>query len=150
MVAPPSMGGQPAHNPVPPKPAPMNRPNGVPPITAPPAIPYSARRAPPLDMNTVERRGHPSSRDPPSRNRPYELMEAPTFRPTDEEFRDPMEYIKSISEKASKFGICKIIPPDNWDPEFAIDLTVCSIVSFWIFRVSTFSVAITAVLAVLG
>lgn len=102
----------------------MNRPNGVPPNTAPPTIPYSARRAPPLDMNTVERRGHPSSRDPPSRHRPYGLMEAPTFRPTIEEFRDPMEYIKSISEKASKFGICKIIPPDSWDPEFAIDLTV--------------------------
>ena len=52
-------------------------------------------------------------------------MEAPTFTPTEEEFRDPMEYIKSIHDKASKFGICKIIPPQGWDPDFAIDLSVC-------------------------
>ncbi len=89
-----------------------------------PAFPYSARRAQPLDMRTVERKGHPSSRDPPTRTRPHGLLEAPTFRPTEAEFRDPMEYIKSISEKASKYGICKIIPPDNWNPDFAIDTEV--------------------------
>ena len=124
MVAPPSMGGNPAHNPAPVQFAPTSRPNGVMPNIAPPTIPYSARRAAPLNMNTVERRGHPSSRDPPQRNRPHGLTEAPTYRPTEEEFRDPMEYIRSISGKASKYGICKIIPPDNWDPDFAIDLEV--------------------------
>ena len=35
-----------------------------------------------------------------------------------------MAYIKSIFEKASKFGICKIVPPDNWNPDFAIDTEV--------------------------
>jgi histone demethylase JARID1 len=35
-----------------------------------------------------------------------------------------MAYIKSISEKASKFGICKIIPPESWNPDFAIDTEV--------------------------
>ena len=58
-------------------------------------------------------------------------MEAPTFTPTEEEFRDPMEYIKSIYDKASKYGICKVIPPRDWDPDFAIDLSVCVAVSRW-------------------
>jgi histone demethylase JARID1 len=91
---------------------------------ATPLFPYSARRAQPLDMRSVERKGHPSSRDPPTRKRPHDLLEAPTFRPTEAEFREPMEYIRSISEKASKFGICKIIPPESWNPDFAIDTEV--------------------------
>lgn len=41
------------------------------------------------------------------------LPEAPTFRPTEEEFEDPMKYIMSIREKGKKYGICKIIPPSN-------------------------------------
>lgn len=96
--------------------------NGQIPNIAPPAFPYSARRAAPLDLSTVERKGHPSAEDPPPRSRPHGLSEAPTFRPTEAEFRDPMEYIRSISERASKYGICKIIPPDSWDPDLAIDL----------------------------
>eukprot|EP00339_Tiarina_fusa_P001367 CAMPEP_0117001600 /NCGR_PEP_ID=MMETSP0472-20121206/3548_1 /TAXON_ID=693140 ORGANISM="Tiarina fusus, Strain LIS" /NCGR_SAMPLE_ID=MMETSP0472 /ASSEMBLY_ACC=CAM_ASM_000603 /LENGTH=534 /DNA_ID=CAMNT_0004701667 /DNA_START=222 /DNA_END=1823 /DNA_ORIENTATION=+ len=36
---------------------------------------------------------------------------APEFRPTIEEFKDPLEYINSIRFKAQKYGICKIIPP---------------------------------------
>jgi hypothetical protein len=40
-----------------------------------------------------------------------------------------MEYIKSIYDKASKYGICKIIPPTGWDPDFAIDLSVCLAIS---------------------
>lgn len=120
MVAPPAIGsGQPQNiN----KPTGAPRLNGITPSVGPPSFPYSARREPrPLDLNTVERKGHPPLRDLPERPRPYSLLEAPTYRPTDAEFRDPMEYIRSISEKASKFGICKIIPPDSWNPEFAID-----------------------------
>ena len=104
------------------KAAPPNRSNGSAPPISSSAFPNSARWATPLDLKTVERKGQPTARDPPSRNRPHGLQEAPTFRPTEEEFRDPMAYIRSISEKASKYGICKIIPPDNWNPEFAIDL----------------------------
>lgn len=37
--------------------------------------------------------------------------EAPVFRPTAQEFEDPMAYIQSISAEASNFGICKIVPP---------------------------------------
>ena len=35
-----------------------------------------------------------------------------------------MTYIRSIFEKGSKFGICKIVPPDGWNPDFAIDTEV--------------------------
>jgi len=36
---------------------------------------------------------------------------APEFRPTEEEFKNPLEYINSIRHKAQPYGICKIIPP---------------------------------------
>ena len=123
MVVPPSTGGVAPATATTKAPS-ATRMNGSGPSMATPAFPYSARHAPPLEMRSVERKGDPASRDPPSRARPYGLLEAPTYRPTEAEFRDPMEYIRSISEKASKFGICKIIPPDNWNPDFAIDTEV--------------------------
>ena len=84
------------------------------------------RRAPPLDMSTVERRGHPLAvRETNKRVRPHGLQEAPTFRPTEEEFRDPFEYMKKIAPEGSKYGLCKIIPPKGWKPSFAIDTEVC-------------------------
>lgn len=120
MVAPPATGTAQSQNPSI-KPNPASRINGTVPNMAPPTFPYSARRAQVLNMDTVERKGQSTSRDPPLRPRAHGLLEAPTFYPTESEFRDPMEYIRSISEKASKFGICKIIPPDSWNPQFAID-----------------------------
>lgn len=41
----------------------------------------------------------------------HSMDEAPVYRPTPQEFEDPMAYIQSISAEASKFGICKIVPP---------------------------------------
>ncbi|KIW07093.1 hypothetical protein, variant [Verruconis gallopava] len=85
-------------------------------------IPLSARFAEPLDLSTVERRGQPTQvQDVPKKARHHGLQEAPTFRPTEEEFRNPMEYIRKIAPRAREYGICKIIPPDGWNPDFAID-----------------------------
>ncbi|ORX96954.1 PLU-1-like protein-domain-containing protein [Clohesyomyces aquaticus] len=87
-----------------------------------PAIPLSARKAQPLDIATVERRGQGApNREPPKPNRMFGLQEAPTFRPTAEEFKDPVQYIQKIREEAQKYGIAKIVPPGSWNPPFAVD-----------------------------
>jgi histone demethylase JARID1 len=91
-------------------------------------IPLSARKAQPLDLATVERRHHGApNNQPPKPNRMFGLQEAPTYRPTTEQFKDPVQYINSIREEAQKFGIAKIIPPDSWKMPFAIDTEVCAV-----------------------
>jgi hypothetical protein len=88
-------------------------------------IPLSARRAQALDLATVERRGHGAPNNPPPKpNRMFGLQESLTYRPTAEQFKDPVQYIASIREEAQKYGIVKIIPPDTWNPDFAIDTEV--------------------------
>lgn len=39
------------------------------------------------------------------------VPEAPVFRPTAEEFEDPLAYISSIQAAAASSGIAKIVPP---------------------------------------
>ncbi|KAI9802385.1 MAG: hypothetical protein M1833_001891 [Piccolia ochrophora] len=86
------------------------------------SLPLSARKAPPLDMSSVERRGQLlTSREMSKRVRPHGLQDAPTYRPTAEEFKDPMRYMHKIAPEGRKYGIVKIIPPDDWNPDFAID-----------------------------
>lgn len=90
-----------------------------------PQLPLSSMRSAPLDLRSVERRGQPTQgRETTKRNRPFGLQEAPTYRPSDDEWKDPFEYIRKISPEASKYGLCKIIPPDSWNPDFAIDTEV--------------------------
>ncbi|KDR13965.1 hypothetical protein L798_11923, partial [Zootermopsis nevadensis] len=48
--------------------------------------------------------------------------EAPVFEPTSEEFQDPLGYIRKIRPVAEKSGICKIKPPPDWQPPFAVDV----------------------------
>ena len=39
------------------------------------------------------------------------LSDAPTFRPSPEEFKDPFAYISAIREQAESYGICKVGTP---------------------------------------
>ncbi len=50
------------------------------------------------------------------------IQEAPIFRPTEEEFTDPLVFIEGIRHIGEKFGICKIVPPESWKPPFCIDM----------------------------
>ena len=88
-------------------------------------IPLSARKGQRLDLATVERRGPGAQNRPSTRSeRLFGLTEAPTFRPTLDEFKDPMAFIDSIREEGQRYGIVKIIPPDSWEPPFAVDTEV--------------------------
>lgn len=90
-------------------------------------IPLSARRSEKLDLDTVERRTKPlpGYREPVSRVHNGDIPEAPTFRPSEEEWKDPLSYIRKISDVGKQYGIVKIIPPDSWDPDFVVDTEVC-------------------------
>ncbi|XP_076035943.1 lysine demethylase 5 isoform X2 [Oratosquilla oratoria] len=48
--------------------------------------------------------------------------EAPVFKPTWEEFQDALGYINKIRPIAEQSGICKIIPPPDWQPPYAVDV----------------------------
>uniref|UniRef100_A0A4W5NMI8 [histone H3]-trimethyl-L-lysine(4) demethylase n=1 Tax=Hucho hucho TaxID=62062 RepID=A0A4W5NMI8_9TELE len=48
--------------------------------------------------------------------------ECPVFEPSWEEFKDPLGYIAKIRPIAEKSGICKIRPPADWQPPFAVEV----------------------------
>uniref|UniRef100_A0A3B3S562 [histone H3]-trimethyl-L-lysine(4) demethylase n=1 Tax=Paramormyrops kingsleyae TaxID=1676925 RepID=A0A3B3S562_9TELE len=48
--------------------------------------------------------------------------ECPVFEPSWEEFTDPLGYIAKIRPIAEKTGICKIRPPPDWQPPFAVEV----------------------------
>ena len=51
----------------------------------------------------------------------HDIPHAPTFRPTLEEFKNPLLYVGKIRSEAEKYGICKIVPPDGWNPPCQVD-----------------------------
>ena len=55
------------------------------------------------------------------RKRLFGVQHAPVFRPTVEEFADPLAYIKSIRHIGLQTGIVKIVPPNTFKPPFCID-----------------------------
>uniref|UniRef100_A0A4W4F2M3 [histone H3]-trimethyl-L-lysine(4) demethylase n=1 Tax=Electrophorus electricus TaxID=8005 RepID=A0A4W4F2M3_ELEEL len=57
--------------------------------------------------------------------RPNEFIpppECPVFEPSWEEFADPFVFINKIRPIAENTGICKIRPPQGWQPPFACDV----------------------------
>lgn len=60
----------------------------------------------------------------------FGLSDCPSFYPTPDEFKDPMAYIKSISQEAKEYGICKIVPPESWKMPFVTDTEVCGSLSW--------------------
>ncbi|KAK3233459.1 hypothetical protein CYMTET_56251 [Cymbomonas tetramitiformis] len=49
-----------------------------------------------------------------------EIPEAPVLRPSPEEFKEPLKYIAKQTELGARYGIIKIIPPEGYKPEFAL------------------------------
>lgn len=85
-----------------------------------PPIPVPVR----LDLSTVKTNSSRVANDVPSESRPFGLTDCPAFYPTVEEFKDPMAYIKSISSTAQEYGICKVVPPEDWQMPFMTDTEV--------------------------
>jgi histone demethylase JARID1 len=87
-----------------------------------PPIPVS----PILDMSSVKT-SSPRLLHSRTSPRPFDLEDCLVFYPTIEEFKDPMTYIRSISDRAKMFGLCKIVPPVEWKMSFVTDTEVSTL-----------------------
>ena len=57
---------------------------------------------------------------PDEKHAPRGLPEAPTFRPTVEEFADPVSFIMRVRSVAAPYGMARIVPPKGWAPPIAL------------------------------
>uniref|UniRef100_A0A8C7J981 Protein Jumonji n=1 Tax=Oncorhynchus kisutch TaxID=8019 RepID=A0A8C7J981_ONCKI len=48
---------------------------------------------------------------------PPPLTEVPVFRPSLEEFHDPLVYVEAVRGQAESYGLCRVAPPQDWRPE---------------------------------
>ncbi|XP_016954211.1 lysine-specific demethylase lid [Drosophila biarmipes] len=81
--------------------------------------------APSGHKKTVHTQPHSSNKFDQVKNEEFHFdtpPECPVFRPTVEEFKNPLAYISKIRSVAEKCGIAKILPPASWSPPFAVDV----------------------------
>jgi histone demethylase JARID1 len=76
-----------------------------------------------LDLDAVPFHNHSDPLAP--NHHQFAVTQAPCYFPTAEEFKDPYAYINKIRPDAIRYGLCKIVPPSDWNPPFALDTRVC-------------------------
>ncbi|KAK7062094.1 Jumonji superfamily protein [Favolaschia claudopus] len=84
-------------------------------------VPAIIPRSPVLDLSTIKTTSPRPDSLPRKEQRPFGLPDCPIFYPTAEEFKDPMAYIRTISQVANNHGICKVVPPVGWKMPFVTD-----------------------------
>lgn len=52
---------------------------------------------------------------------PVSFAEAPLFKPSEEQWADPLLYLSLIREQAEQYGLCRIQPPESFRPGFHLD-----------------------------
>uniref|UniRef100_A0A8C7KD45 Protein Jumonji n=1 Tax=Oncorhynchus kisutch TaxID=8019 RepID=A0A8C7KD45_ONCKI len=71
---------------------------------------HPAKPAAERQRESGEKRGAAPPPPPP-------LTEVPVFRPSLEEFHDPLVYVEAVRGQAESYGLCRVAPPQDWRPE---------------------------------
>jgi histone demethylase JARID1 len=66
---------------------------------------------------------HPMNENLPPED--LSIPNGPVFYATQQDFEhSPVEFINKIRPIAQKYGICKIVPPKDWNPPFGMFVVV--------------------------
>ena len=76
----------------------------------------------PSSVSDLEKSSVVAGKKPPGSKHKQTVCSSPVFHPSEEEFKDPVAYIKMIRHEAEKFGVCVIVPPESWK----VSLLCCS------------------------